>query len=202
LAGSADSLFLQACDLPCRGQSGGCDWDSPPFDDSIMDRLVNNFRNIYEVIDFTRRYCTLEIVDQNNSNALEIGEWFLGTAEEFTNARIQPYMADGPMFTRTRSTTHYGQNWIQSLSEANTFDVEIISSGQADQVDELHYFLRRVHDNNGIFVFIPRSDLPFAYYVFIANDRDFANQLARGRTRKGYSWKLQLQTLTEGISII
>ena len=111
-------------------------------------------------------------------------------------------MADGPMFTRTKSTSHYGQNWQQNLSEAYTLDIEIISSGMANQFDELHYVLRRVHNNGGVFVFIPREDLPFAYYVFIENEKDFANQLARGRTRKAASYKLKLQTLTEGIGIL
>jgi len=51
-------------------------------------------------------------------------------------------------------------------------------------------------------VFIPREDLPFAYYVFIENEDDFGQQLARGRTRKAYSYKLKLQSLTEGISLL
>ena len=202
LTGSADSLFIQGCNLPCRGVSGGCNWDAPPFEESLMDRLVNNFRNLYEVIDATYRYFSLEIVDQDNPYPIEVGDLVLGVAEEFTNAKLQPYMADGPSFKRTRSTTHYGQNWQQSLSEAYSFDIEIIVSGAANQIDELHYFLRRVHNVGGSFVFIPREDLPFAYYVFIENEADFANQLARGRTRKAYSYKLKLKTLTEGISML
>lgn len=202
LAGSADSLLIQACNSPCRGQSGGCNWDAPAFEESMADRLVNNFRNFYEIIDESYRYFTLEIVDQDNPYAVEIGEWIIGVAEEFTNARLQPYMSDGPMFTRTRNTTHYGQNWQQELSEAYSFSLEIISSGMAAQIDELHYFLRRVHQNGGVFTFIPRDDLPFAYCVFIVNDGDFAAQIARGRQRKGYTWKLELQTLTEGISLL
>lgn len=201
LAGSADSLLIQGCNLPCRGISGGCNWDAAEME-SLADRLVNNFRNLYEVIDFTYRYFTLEIVDQNNPYPVEVGDWVLGNAERFTNARLQPYMADGPMFKRTRSTTHYGQNWQQSLSEAYTLDVEIIVSGAANQIDELHYFLRRVHNNGGVFILIPREDLPFAFYVFIENEADFANQLARGRVRKAYSYKLKLQSLTEGISLL
>lgn len=201
LTGATDSLFIQGCNLPCRGISGGCDWDAAVEED-LMDRLVNNFRNLYEVIDFTYRYYTLEIVDQNNPYPSEVGDWVLGVAEKFTNAKLQPYMADGPMFKRTRSTTHYGQNWQQSLSEAYTLDIEIISSGLANQIDELHYFLRRVHNNGGVFILIPREDLPFAFYVFIENEADFANQLARGRTRKAASYKLKLQSLTEGISLL
>jgi len=201
LTGSADLLEIKNCNLPCPGISAGCNWDAADTE-NLTDRLVNNFRNLYEVIDFTNQYVTLEIVDQNNPYPIEIGDWVLGDAEEFTNARLQPYMADGPAFKRTRSTTHYGQNWQQSLSEAYTFDIEIIVSGAANQVDELQYFLRRVHNVGGSFVFIPRSDLPFAYYVFIENESDFANQLARGRTRKAYSYKLKLQSLTEGISLL
>jgi len=201
LAGSADSLLIQGCNLPCRGVSGGCNWDAAEME-SLTDRLVNNFRNIYEVIDATYRYFTLEIVDQNNPYPVEVGDWVLGNAERFTNARLQPYMADGPMFKRTRSITHYGQNWQQGLSEAYSFDVEIIVSGTANQVDELQYFLRRVHEAGGKFVFVPREDLPFAYYVFIENEGDFANQLARGRIGKAYSYKLKLQSLTEGISLL
>ena len=201
LTGSADSLFIQNCNLPCRGQSNACNWDAAD-EENLMDRLVNNFRNLYEVIDFTNQYFTLEIVDQNNPVPIEVGDWVLGSAEKFINARLQPYMADGPMFTRTKSTTHYGQNWLQSLSEAHTFNIEIIVSGVANQIDELEYFLRRVHDNGGKFVFVPREDLPFAYYVFIENENDFGQQLARGRTRKAYSYKLKLQTLTEGISLL
>ena len=201
LTGATDSLFIQGCDLPCRSISGGCDWDTAVEED-LMDRLVNNFRNLYEVINFTYQYYTLEIVDQNNPYPSEVGDWVLGVAEKFTNARLQPYMADGPKFTRTKSTTHYGQNWQQSLSEAYTFDVEIIVSGAANQIDELQYFLRRVHEAGGKFVFIPRDDLPFAYYVFIENEADFANQLARGRVRKAYSYKLKLESLTEGISLL
>ena len=201
LTGSADSLFIQNCNLPCRGQSSACNWDAAD-EENLMDRLVNNFRNLYEVIDFTNQYFTLEIVDQNNPVPIEVGDWVLGSAEKFINARLQPYMADGPMFTRTKSTTHYGQNWLQSLSEAHTFNIEIIVSGVANQIDELEYFLRRVHDNGGKFVFVPREDLPFAYYVFIENENDFGQQLARGRTRKAYSYKLKLQTLTEGISLL
>lgn len=202
LAGSADSLLIQGCNLPCRGISGGCNWDAPPFEESLMDRIVNNFRNLYEEIDATYQYFTLEIVDQDNPYPIEVGDWVLGDAERFTNARLQPYMADGPSFKRTRQTTHYGQNWLQGLSEAYSFDIEIKNIGAANQVDELQYFLRRVHEVGGKFVFVPREDLPFAYYVFIENEADFANQLARGRVGKAYSYKLKLQSLTEGISIL
>lgn len=202
LTGSADSLFIQGCNLHCRGQSGACNWDAPPFEESLMDRIVNRFRNLYEVIDATYRYFTLEIVDQGNPYPTEIGEWVLGLAEEFENARLQPYMSDGPMFTRTKSVTHYDQTWQQSLSKGYTASVEIISTGAANQVDELDYFLQRVHNNGGVFIFIPREDLPFAYYVSIENEKDFASQIARGRQRKGYSWKLNLKALTEGVSLL
>lgn len=167
-----------------------------------MDRITTNFRNFYETFDDTRRYWTLEIVDQDNPYPVEIGEWTLGVAERFDNAKLQPYGADGPMFTRTRQTTHYGQNWMQSLSEAYTFDIEVINHGSSEQIDELHYFLRRVHNNGGKFVFVPREDLKFSYCVFIANERDFANQLAKGRNYKAYNYKLQLQSLTEGVSLL
>ena len=76
LTGSADSLFIQNCNLPCRGQSNACNWDAADEED-LMDRLVNNFRNLYEVIDFTNQYFTLEIVDQNNPVPIEVGDWVL-----------------------------------------------------------------------------------------------------------------------------
>ena len=202
LSAVGDSLYIQGCDSACRGESGECNWDAPPYELSLEDRIVENFRNLYREIDATYRYFTLEIIDQNNPYALEIGELFLGTTERFTNAKLQPGMADGPMFTRTKQTTHYGQNWIQSLSESYRFSIEIINTGLANQVDELNYFLRRVHENGGKFVFIPREDLPFAYYVFLDNERDFANQIVRGRTDRVYSYRLELQSLTEGISLL
>ena len=89
LTGSADLLEIKNCNLPCPGISASCNWDAADTE-NLMDRLVNNFRNLYEVIDFTNRYVTLEIIDQNNPLPIEVGDWVLGVAEEFTNARLQP----------------------------------------------------------------------------------------------------------------
>jgi len=202
LIGSADELSLKACSNICRGESGACNWDAPDFERSLLASQKANHRNICDRFSHTNRYWDIDVIDQDNPYPVEIGELFLGQWRQFTNARLQPGQSDGPAFFRNVNVTHYGQTWSSAYSEARTFELTIKNVGNPAQVSELEVFLREVHDNGGRFVFIPRDDLGFCYYVFLQNESDFATQITRGLTGELYDYRLSLITLTEGIRLL
>ncbi len=202
LIGSADELSLKACSNPCRGESGGCNWDIPDFEISLAPDKKANFRNICRRFSHTNRYFDIEIVDQDNPYPVEIGELFMGQWQQFENAFLQPGQSDGPRLHRNVNVTHYGQIWSSSYAEARTFDLTIKNIGNPRQISELELFLKEVHDNGGKFIFIPRDDLGFCYYVFLQNEGDFAQQISKGLTGELYDYKLSLITLTQGIALL
>lgn len=202
LIGSADDLTLKACSNICRGESNACNWDAPDFSKSLVADLKANHKNICSRFSHTNRYWDLDIIDQDNPYPVEIGEWFLGQWQQFSNAYLQPGQSDGPKLKRNVNVTHYGQIWSSSYANARTFDMTIKNIGDPRQVSELEVFIKAVHDNGGRFVIIPRDDLGFCYYVFLENEEDFAQQIQKGLTGELYDYKLSLITLTEGISLL
>jgi len=204
LTAGGDVLDLKACDDGCPGQSGACDWTLPDHEVNMVPRLLLDFENLFQQFSWgAHQYFMLEVIDQNNVDGyIELGEWFLGASQVFTNARLQPGRSDGPVFFEGTQTTYYGQIWSNYYSEAEAFSISIKSMNDPAQVDELRLFLSAVKRAGGKFVFIPDDNFKFCYYVYMSNMADFGQQLVKGATCEHYEWKIELRTLVSGISLM
>ena len=120
----------------------------------------------------------------------------------FTNARLQPGRADGPVFFEGTQTTYYGQIWSNYYAEAESFNIVIKSMNNPAQVDELRLFLSAVKLAGGKFILIPDDNFKFCYYVHMTNMADFGLQLAKGATCEHYQWTIELRTLVEGVALL
>lgn len=203
LTAVGDEWKLKFCTLPCEG-SGACNWDAPAIEIDLAERRVDNFRNIYREINQTFRYGRVDIIDQNNVDGyVEYGELFVGQIQEFSRyVHVQPGRPDGPIYYKGDQKTYYGQKKAAYYSRAERLVMTFRNTGDPNVVDEFHTFLNNVQLNNGIFVIIPDDSIPFAYYVQVMNMNDFANRTVYnpdcGELRE---WKLNLETLTEGIAL-
>jgi len=197
LSAGGDQLDLITYDDTC---SGGAVEHSL----SMMPRRLANFNNLYQLFNWgAHQFWKIETIDANNAAAkIEFGEWFLGEWQTFTNARLQPGRADGPVFFEGTQTTYYGQIWSNYYAEAENFSIVIKSINNPAQVDELRLFLSAVKLAGGKFVFIPDDNFQFCYYVHMTNMADFGLQLAKGATCEHYQWTIELRTLVEGVALL
>lgn len=199
-----DLLDLKACDDPCPGESGACDWNIPDHEISLLDRITEDFPNLCQHVDWgAHRYWTIEVVDSGNPDGyIEWGELFIGELQSFTHARLQPGRADGPLFFGAENITYYGQVWSAYYAEAESFSIRIRSTNDPTQVDELRLFLSNVRRAGGKFVFIPDDYFKFCYYVYMTNMGQFNQQLMKGPDCEAYEWSIELRTLVRGITLL
>lgn len=200
---SGDLLNMKACDDACPGQSGACDWDLPAHNMSLLDRMVDNFQNLYRIFNWgAHQYWYWEFIDSMNPDGfIQLGDLFLGTAQAFSHARLEPGRTDGPVFYEGTSTTYQGQIWSNFYSNAEGFSIKIRSQNDPAQVDELRLFLVAVKKAGGKFVFIPDDHFKFCYYVHMQNTEGFGAQLMKGMDCEDYEWTIELRTLTEGVML-
>ena len=132
----------------------------------------------------------------------QIGEFVLGSWIEFADAWVQPGRKDGPAFYVGRQKTHYGQEWATHLSNTERFSIQIKNLNNPAVIDDLQTFLVNVFENSdGKFILIPDHTKPHCYYVQVTNDDNFANREIYG-TNELRNWRLELETLTRGITLL
>ena len=201
---SGDLLDLKACDDACPGESGACNWDLPDHEISLLDRPTVNFPNLCRNFNWgAHRYWMVEVVDAGNPDGyVEWGDMFIGELQSFTNARLQPGRADGPVFFGAENVTYYGQIWSSYYAEAEHFSIKIQSTNDPTQVDELRLFLSAVRQAGGKFVFIPDDHFKFCYYVYMTNMGGFGQQIIKGSQCENYEWNIELRTLVRGASLL
>jgi len=157
--------------------------------------------NMYALFDGTWKWWKLNI---NNGAATiaQLGELVLGNWASFSNAYVQPGRADGPVIHATRSTTYYGQDWTAYLSKGEAFSIALKNINDPDATNDIHAFLNDVWENNdGKFVFIPDHERPQVYYVQVVNTDKYARRTING-VKELREWKLELKTLTDGITLL
>lgn len=157
--------------------------------------------NIYTLFDATKKWWKLNI---NNGATVpaQLGELVLGNWASFTNAYLQPGRADGPVFNATRSTTYYGQDWTAYLSKGEAFSIALKSIDDPSATADIQTFLNDIWENeDGKFVFIPDHAQPKVYYVQVVNTDKYARRLING-VKELREWKLELKTLTDGITLL
>ncbi len=201
-AESAGVLDVKAANFPCRLESGAGNWDAPPFEMSLLDRVISNFRNSCQQLNYTARYWDIDVVDQGNPYPIRFGELVFGQIRTLPNSHLQPSSSASPLFAASRNITHYNQVWSNAYSEQESFTVIIKNKNDPRQIDELKLFLRQVKDNGMTFIIIPNELYPFCYYVTLMNDADLRAQIVKGMTSELSEWTLQLQTATEGIELL
>lgn len=196
LSDGGDQLDLTAYDDACGG--------TVKHTIDMIPRRLADFENIYQRFSWgAHQYFMIEAIDKNCAETyIEFGEWFLGEWQVFTNARLQPGRADGPVFFEGTQTTYYGQIWSNYYAEAEGFTIEIKSINDPAQVDELRLFLSNVKQAGGKFVFIPDDNFKFCYYVHMTNMANFGRQLAKGATCEHYVWTIELRTLVKGVELL
>jgi hypothetical protein len=201
LAGANDALVLKGCDDPCAG-SGGCDWSLPDYSHSIKDRLVDGWNDLFHFIDETRLAYRLEVIDETNVHAIELGEYFLGQKTALFTARLLPGRSESPQLHRFMNVTPYGQHWAASLADSVTLELVASNLNDPHQVDAVRRMILAVHANNGRFIIVPNPAYPFVYYVFLENDNGFMAQVVRGLDRELTDWTFSLRTLAKGIMLL
>jgi hypothetical protein len=214
LGQSGDLFRLLGCSSDCPGQSGACLWDDPYATGGpecvidLSDRIIEEkciFNNSCKTFNcgLPLQYWRLEVIDSGNPDGyIEIGEWFLGTLQSFTKARLQPGRADGPVFFEGTSTTYYGQIWSHYFSEAEEFSISIKNINDPTQVSEMRCFLSDVKQAGGKFIFIPDDTYKFCYYVYMSNLSGFGQQIVKAQCGELYEWKIELRTLVKGVTLL
>jgi len=168
---------------------------------SLVSTPVWREENLYSTFGATLEWWKLNI----NAGAVvtpQVGELFLGQWAAFENAFVQPGRKDGPEFFASDNRTHMGQDWIGYYSNADTFTISIKNLTTPSAVDELQAFLKDIWENeDGKFVFIPDHNQPHVYYVQVVNRKGYAEREIYG-TKELREWKLELRSLTNGITLL
>lgn len=204
LSAVGDEWTLKLCSKPCE-DSGACNWDAPDYEISIADRRLDDFRNIYRILNQTYRYGRVDIIDQNNADGyVQYGEVFVGLKSVFSrNVHIQPGWVDDPNFYEGQGQTYYGQDWGAYFSEGKTITLSFMNTGDPQVVDEFMVFLRAIKRNNGYFVLIPDTSTKFVYYVICTNlNRFTARPIYNPDCGELRQWDLECRVLTEGTPLL
>jgi len=158
--------------------------------------------DLYKQFRRNNRWFRLNIDDPTNDSNPQIGEFVLGVVSEFENARVQPGRRDGPKFHMADNVTHYGQDWSSHYADCESFTITLKNINDKNAVDDLQTFLKSIFRNSdGKFILIPDHDQPHCYYVQVKNRKDFAVREVYG-TKELRDWKLELETLTKGITLL
>lgn len=168
---------------------------------SLVSTPVWREEALYSTFGATLKWWKLNI----NAGAVvvpQIGELFLGQWAAFENAFVQPGRSDGPEFYASNNITHYGQEWNAYYSNVDTFTISLKSLTDPSAVDALQTFLKDIWENeDGKFVLIPDHNQPHVYYVQVVNRGGFANREIYG-VKELRDWKLELKSLTNGITLL
>ena len=159
-------------------------------------------RDLFRTFGSTYKYYKLQISDPANSSMPQIGEFVLGNGNYFENAWVQPGRADGPVIHASNNITHYGQDWTNFYSDAEAFSISLKNLNDPSTEDDLQTFLKAVWaDNDGKFILVPDHTKPHVYYVQIQNRDSYAQREIYG-TNELRDWRLELKTLTQGITLL
>jgi hypothetical protein len=199
----SDELSIKGCISGCT--SGGCNWDAPDYELSLLDRIIPNHRNSYSKLAEKYLAWRFDFINSRNPDGyIEVGDAFLGNWQKFSsNVRLQPGRPDGPSFNMGNQQSHYGQDWTNYRSETEQlFTMTFLNAGDPAVVDEIKVFFSLVQQQGGQFIVIPDDGQPFCYYVVIMNFDSLATRMQYGFTGELREWTLTLKTLVEGISLL
>ena len=158
-------------------------------------------KNMYALFDGTWKWWKLNI-DNGADVKAQLGEYVLGNWAKFSNAYVEPGRADGPVIHASNNITHYGQDWTAYYSRGEMFSIALKNINDPSATDDIQTFLNDIwEDNDGKFVFIPDHKQPKVYYVQVVNRDSYANRLINGVSELR-EWRLELKTLTEGITLL
>lgn len=158
-------------------------------------------KNMYALFDDTKKWWKLNI-DNGGATIAQLGELVLGNWASFSNAYVQPGRPDGPTIYASRNKTHMGQDWTAYYSRGETFSIALDNINDPSATDDIQAFLNDIWENeDGKFFFIPDHTQPKGYYVQVVNTNKYANRRING-VKELRRWKLELETLTEGITLL
>lgn len=168
----------------------------------LVKTLTWRDKNLYKLFNGNDKWWKLNVSDAGNSAYPQIGEYVLGTWSKFDNARVQPGRADGPAVYMADKVSHYGQDWSKHYANTEGLTIRLMNLNDPSVVDDLQTFLKDIFENSdGKFILIPDHEQPHCFYVRVKNRRDFARRLVYG-TKELREWKLELETLAEGITLL
>ncbi len=168
---------------------------------NLVSTPVWRAENMYALFDGTWKWWKLNI-DNGAATKAQMGELVLGNWAKFDNAYVQPGRADGPVIHASNNITHYGQDWTAYYSRGEMFSIALKNINDPSATDDIQAFLNDIwEDNDGKFVFIPDHTQPKVYYVQVVNRDSYANRLINGVSELR-EWRLELKTLTEGITLL
>lgn len=198
--GGGDRLTLKACVGGCQLPGVTCNWNAPDAQYQLHSRRVADHENIYGMINLDYFAYRLDIINQNQTYNLEIGDFVLGVWDEFTanKCRVVPGRDDGPIFSVFQQTTQHGQPYDYYAGFAEKIYLSFRNINTAAQVDELQVFLKAVMASGNRFIIVPDRDLPFSYMVRIPKVRDFAKRIMYGSGIETRDWDIPLETMPVG----
>lgn len=148
----------------------------------------------------TFRYWRVYIDDPTNPFIPRIGELWLGSVSQFTQAHVQPGREDGKTFHADEKQTGYGQDWDVYFSEQKEFKLQIKHINDPAMVDEIETFLTSIAGPAGRFVLIPDLTKPHVYFVKIVGSPTAKRPIYGDHELR--EWALTLREMTRGITLL
>lgn len=205
LSAVGDEWRLKLCSMPCEG-SGACNWNAPDIAElDLSPRRLDNFNNIYRIMNYTARYGRIDIIDQNNAAGYaEFGEVFIGQKTNFSShVHLQIGWKDSPEYFEGKQQTYYGQDHGAYYANAKNLSLVFADINNPQVVSEFQVFLDSIKRNNGIFVIVPDTDTKFVYYVICTNMSNFGERpIYSSDCDEERFWTLELKSLVEGIPLL
>lgn len=169
-------------------------------------KLIKNFthrpEDMYIKFGAKELWWRLSVSDAGNSAYPQIGEFVLGLHSTFANAKVTPGRSDGPTFFMGDNVTHYGQDWDNFYSDAETMSISLRNVNDPTTEDDVQTFLKAIFRNeDGRFILIPDDTKPQCYYVKVMNRGGFADRLVYG-SQELRDWRMEVKTLTKGITLL
>lgn len=199
---AGDRLTLKACDRAKKCEAPGvtCNWNAPDAQYQLHSRRMPNHENIYGMINLDHFTYRLDIINQNQTHNIEIGDFVLGVWDEFTKnkCRVVPGRDDGPIFSSFQQTTQHGQPYDYYAGFAEKIYLSFRNINSMAQVDEIQVFLKAVMASGNRFIIVPDRDYLFSYMVRIPKIRDYAKRIMYGSGTETRDWEIPLETMPVG----
>jgi len=179
--------------LHCSGSNGN--W-------KLLGTMAHRANDEYLKFGVYDQWFRYSVSDAANPSTLMIGEMWLGNWTKFENAKTQSPRSDGPEFWTTEQVTPYGQDWDAYLAENERISISLRNVNDRNSIDEIQTFLQTVFAAGNRFVMIPDDGTPHVYYCKIMNKSDFASRQVYGDASELRDWRIDIKTLTRGITLL